>query len=294
MRSLAEYIMRGRKQAALLAILFTLLPFLGWIANAIMALVTLRKGAKEGLFILLWVILPAVVVAFMGYPELWLYDVIGGTLATYLFALLLRHYASWGVVFQVGMVLGVIVVLVVHVFMPDISQVWTKGYAQYMQTVRTQSSSAFPFNAHELEKVGPALIKVATGLQVIFLLLSDFFNVAIARWAQASLYNPGGTAPEFLNIRLSVVAVAVLLLVFAASIMGIATAIDSLPVVLLPFFLAGISLCHFMLTKTKSAKIWLLIFYGLMVVLFPYFIAVLVTLALLDCWWNFRLRFIVS
>ena len=61
----ASYVMRGRRQAVIVGLLFTILPLFGWVSNVIVSLVTLRKGAKEGAIVLLWIILPAVVVAFV-------------------------------------------------------------------------------------------------------------------------------------------------------------------------------------------------------------------------------------
>ena len=44
MRALAEQVMKGRKQAAFVAVIAALLPLLYWVSAAAVALVTLRTG----------------------------------------------------------------------------------------------------------------------------------------------------------------------------------------------------------------------------------------------------------
>lgn len=287
MRSLAEFVMRGRKQAIIIALLFTLIPLMGWVADAIVALVTLRKGIKEGAIVLLWVVLPGTVVGLMGYPLIWLYGVMGGTVTTYLLAILLRQY-GWIVVLEVSALLGIAAVFSAHLFVPDIAQLWTKSFALYVQTMREKS--VFPISAQDMQKAAALLVKIATGLQVALIIFGNLFSLLIARWAQAELYNPGGLRQELYNIRLGFLAIAILVLTVLASMAGVAAATDSLPVILLIFVMAGLSLVH-AFVAVLNQKLWLVVFYGLLVVLFPYIMGMLVMLALMDSWWNFRRRF---
>ena len=77
MRGLAEYIMRGRRQATLVVAIAAAVPLLFWISAAALALVVLRRGISEALPVLAWGILPAIAWAWVGdiTPLL----VIGGT-----------------------------------------------------------------------------------------------------------------------------------------------------------------------------------------------------------------------
>ncbi len=288
MRFLAEFVMRDRMRAVLVALLFTAIPLFGWVADAIVALVTLRKGTREGALVLIWVILPGTVLGLMGYPQVLFYGVLGGTVTTYLGAVLLRHYGSWAILLQVGAIVGIIAVVLVHILVPDIAQSWSKGFALYIQSMKSQPN--FPVQAQDIQKGADFLVKIATGLQVAVLLLGNLFSLLVARWAQALLYHPDGLRQELYNIRLGVVAVAVLGLIVLGSMGGVAAAIDSLPVILLIFVVAGLSLVHAFFAAINQ-KLWLVVFYGLLVVLFPYMIGLLVILALLDSWWNLRRRF---
>lgn len=287
MRQLAEFILRGRKQAILLALLFTIVPFFGWVSDVIMALVTLRKGGKEGGLVLLWIALPAVVLALAGYPQLWLYSVLGGSLATYLLALTLRH-TSWAMVLQVGMVFCLVGVIVVHIWEPKIAEQWVTGFATYLTEFKKQFDISVDPNA--TQHLAQRLAYVATGMQAVLLLVMDLFNVFFARWWQSLLYNPGGLAAELKNIRLGIFPIAVLALVILGSIGGNAVAIDCIPVVALPFILAGLSLVHSLTTFAKIPVYWLIVFYVMLLVFFPYLSVALVIVVLADSYLDFRHR----
>jgi hypothetical protein len=66
MRALAEYVMRGRREATLVSTMAVVLPMFFWLGAAVVGLVTLRKGVREGAFVMLWALLPAAVVAYFG------------------------------------------------------------------------------------------------------------------------------------------------------------------------------------------------------------------------------------
>ena len=59
MRALAQYVMRGPMQAGGVAAVATALPLLFWIGAAVIGLVILRLGIRQGLNIGLWAVLPA-------------------------------------------------------------------------------------------------------------------------------------------------------------------------------------------------------------------------------------------
>jgi hypothetical protein len=288
MRNLAAYAMRSRKHAIILALLFTFIPLLGWVSDVIVALITLRKGAKEGALVLLWVLLPSIVLAIVSYPELWLYDIVGGSLVSYGLAVVLHYSGSWAKVLQVGAVLGVISVFIVHACVPGISQQWLQSVTAYLTAAQKQLD--WSITPIALQEIASQLAKIATGVQVAILLLGDLFNLFIARWCQAHLYNPQGLAPELRSIRVGFFAIGLLIVIALACLGGMAAAIDSLPVVLLPFVLAALSLIHSCVVVVKAAKWWLVGLYGLLLLFFPYLVMLLVVLAIADCCLDLRQR----
>lgn len=281
----ASYVMRGRQQAIIIGLLFTMLPLLGWVSNVIIALVTLRKGAKEGGIVLLWVILPVVVIAALGNPWIALYNIVGGSLFSFLLALILRQTQSWQKVLEAGMWLGLLVVFVVHLVRPDINAVWLKQLGHYAVLLKDQLN--FTVNTDQLQ----FFTKFATGFQVAFLWLGVLINLMLARGLQSMLYNPGRLSPELEAVRLSKWDGLVLLVIVVASLQKIAMAQDALPVVLLTFLLAGLSVLHAVIRRRNGFfKGWFLVFYCLLIVFFPYIAALLVLVALADSYLDFRHR----
>lgn len=281
----ASYVMRGRQQAVIVGLLFTIIPLLGWVSNVIISLVTLRKGVKEGAIVLLWIILPVVVIAGLGNPWIALYNIIGGSLFGYLLALILRQTQSWQKVLQSGMLLGLLAVLLVHLVVPHVSVLWEKQLSHYALLIKDQFN--FTVNTTQLQ----FFTKFATGFQVAFLWLGVLINLALARGLQSMLYNPGQFRPELEIIRLSKWDALVLLVIAVASFQGIALAQDALPVVILTFLLAGLSVLHAVIRlRNGFFKGWFLIFYCLLAVFFPYVAALLVVIALADSVLDFRQR----
>src|SRR5207244_4472322 len=123
------------------------------------------------------------------------------------------------------------------------------------------------FNTEQLQ----FFTKFATGFQVVFLWLGTLINLMLARSLQSMLYNPGKLFPELEAVRLSKWDGLIFLVIAVASLQKIAIAQDALPVVLLTFLLAGLSVLHAVARlRNGFFKGWFLILYGLLVVFFPY------------------------
>ena len=281
----ASYIMRGRQQAVIVGLLFTVVPLLGWVSNVVISLVTLRKGAKEGAIVLLWVILPVVVVAGLGNPWIALYDIVGGSLFGFLLALVLRQTQSWRKVLEVGMWVGLLAVLLVHLLIPNVSVLWAKQLGHYAELLKDQLN--FAVNTVQLQ----SFVNFATGFQVVFLWLGVLINLVLARGLQSMLYNSGQLRPELEAIRLSRWDALVFLLIAMASLQKFGLAQDALPIVLLAFILAGLSVLHaVMRLRNGFFKGWLFVVYGLLIVFFPYMAGLLIVIALVDVCLDFRQR----
>lgn len=280
----ASYVMRGRRQAVIVGLLFTILPLFGWVSNVIVSLVTLRKGAKEGAIVLLWIILPAVVVASLGNRLIILYGIIGGSLFTYVLALVLRQTQSWKAVLTASLLLGLLAVLLAHAWIPNITEVWVNQFGHYALMVKNQ------FNVVVDTARLQFFAKFATGFQVAFITLSGLINLILARGFQSMLYNPGQLRPELKTVRLSLWEVLILLLIGLSSFLGIVMAQDAISVVGLIFILAGLSVVHALADLRNVANKWIFLFYVLLVVFFPYVAAALVIFAVIDSMFNLRYR----
>src|SRR5690554_5607438 len=106
MRGLAEYIMRGRREATLAVAIAAAIPLLFWFSAAALALVILRRGLSEALPILVWGMLPALVWSFLGdlTPLLVMLGSAG-------LAVVLRQHNDWVRVLLLAVPMGVVFAL---------------------------------------------------------------------------------------------------------------------------------------------------------------------------------------
>lgn len=289
MHALAEYILRGRFQAIFIALLFTLLPFLGWVGVVIMAFVTLRKGAAEGFLILAWIALPIIILSYVaGDARILLYDAVCGSLGVWLLAIVLRHTNSWLLVVQAAVFISVIVIITIHLVNPNIIQFWADNLLKVFVQLNDLVGNLLTQQQINLWISNTA--KYGTGMQAAMLILGNLFNLALARWVQAMLFNPGGLKQELHNFRMDKASLLVTLLAIVAVPIGIAALIDCVPVLGLPALFAGFSLVHYYVELSRWAWFWLICFYAL-IMLVPYLLGVLMLAAIADVFFNFRQRF---
>lgn len=283
-----EYIMRGRKQAVWVAILFVFVPFLGWVSNVILALVTLRISILEGFYILLWISLPSVVFAAVEYPAHFLLYMISiiGSLLTWALASVLRATTNWRKVLFVMTGAGLLMLSLAYLLVPDI-QGWLLLKLQEFISLAKQKGTLDISEPVTTDILKP-LIMNATGIMIAGISISALSNVGIARWCQASLYNPGGFKQELYELKLDKVSAIVFIALLATTFIQNAFVIDSVTIICLPLVLIGINLVHILLDEQKYANWVLIFFYGLLVISFPLMAKLLLVLALLDGLIDFR------
>lgn len=297
MRALAAYIMRGRLQAALVAVacafLSVFLPPLSYVAGGVMALVALRHGGREALQVVGLALLGAAVLGFglLGDPSRLLLLQGGFWLAVTGLALLLRLTVSLPLTLQGGALLGVVAVVATYLAVGDVASFWQSaldaGFGPLLE-----SAAAGP----EVQALRDLLLAWAprfTGLLASAALFSVVVSLLLARWWQSLLYNPGGFRVEFHGLRLDRRLGLALVLLLAAGGFGggplSGFAADLAMPLLMAFALAGIGLVHALAARAQNSAFWLVGFYVLLVVLQP--LALLVALAAVaDSWLDIRRR----
>jgi hypothetical protein len=290
MRALAEYALRGRWQAVLVALLFTFIPLFGWVGVAIMALVTLRKGSKEGFFVLVWIVLPVIVgsIVIKDYRYA-LFDALLGSTVVWLMAIILRNTNSWLLVLQGLVAIALSTIIIIHIIDPNIYLWWQQHLAQIYSQINLTFNNALTPEQSQIWVQSTA--KIASGLQAVFIMLTNLFNLALARWAQALLFNPGGLKKELHYFRLDRSTV-IIVMILSLVLIKVPAIQDSLPVLILPFICAGFSLIHYYCDLTRWDWLWLLGFYFLFFALLIYAVIFLILIATADVWLNFRQRFV--
>ncbi|MEE9452579.1 MAG: hypothetical protein V3V61_07480 [Gammaproteobacteria bacterium] len=290
-----EYILRGRREAVLVALIATLAPFLAWLGTVVMCFITLRKGAKEGFLILLWLALPSVIIG-LSYKSGFfiIQSVLFNGLFIWCLALTLRSTAAWSTVVELVVLLGVVAVVVINLYLGDSQQYWLAFFQQYMTLFDNLLSS--PADSQAIMPLIVILTKYMTGIKVSSMLLSGLISLGFARWLQSVRFNPGGLSQELRTVRLSWVSIGFLIIVLIGAYAQISYAYDLLLVLVLPCFLVGVSLAHFFADLTKHTKLLLFTFYGVLIVLFLQSVSGLISLLMLiavaDTAVNMRKRFL--
>ena len=281
MRTLAEFIMRGRAQACLVALLGVLVPLIG---PAAVGLVTLRKGSVEGALVALWASLPFVVSYFAGQSSPFIAVMSILALAnTLIVANVLRGTASWSLalVSDVCVAVGFVVVAGV-VFQTDLG------------VMMSDLTELFVSVSEQLEKdyVMPDTSGVLAWVAWMTA-FSALLGVVVARWWQALLFNPGGFQQEFQGIRLeSKVGLGCLLLV----ILGFTLLSEFqfwLQLASIPLIVCGLSLLHYTAKVKKAGGYWLVLMY-LGLFLGPVMSGLLVALGAIDSVLNLRARLVAD
>ncbi|GAA5315729.1 MAG: hypothetical protein AseanaTS_09340 [Candidatus Pelagadaptatus aseana] len=279
MRALAEFIMRGRAQASVVALIGSWFPL---TSPATVALVSLRRGSSDGLLILLWAALPALITfAISDMGPLMTMVTVAGLLLTYVAALLLRVQPSWPKALMGLVGMASLCGFLLAWAEPDPVATMTEALGEMLQQMQSQA----PAGAAVFEPSATFVV----GLMSYVIALNALFSLCLARWWQAALYNPGGFQAEFHQLRLSPVQALVCLAAMVycwqqgndyhawSSLFG------------LPLLVAGISLVHYTVKARKFGGQWLVLFYLALLLFNPLTLGLMVV-ATLDTWINFRSR----
>ena len=273
MRGLAQYAMRGNRQATLVAVLFAIIPVLFWISAAIMALVILRKGYQAGANVFMWSLLPAIAWWSGGdpTPALTLIGVAG-------LASVLRYSANWAYVLVASIIVALASMPILASYLQDVMAAFAEAGVQF------QAQQDLPENVDEV--LIQSLMEGLLGAVHMAILLA---SVVLARWWQAALYNPGGFQTEFHQLRLPLWLTGTL----AFAVFGLSSITDMtqwLFVLSIPLLFAGLALVHGLVEQLKLGRVWLIATYLGFVMTGTVVFTLLALLATLDSLFNLRQR----
>ena len=302
LRRFTDFILQGRLQAIGTAFVLAFIPLIGGVSILIAALVTLRKNVYEGALVFLaasiplvihYVFLPGEATAGMllGLVELALL----GNLLVWVFAVILRRYGQWNFLLETALLVGVIGVGIVHGLCSDVPGWWQKQLTVYFSKTLDMADVLKTDSGAGLQDVQAQVIQMAkyyaTGFLAASILLNALLQLAIARWWQAVIFNPGGLRDELVQIRLSHITGGLFVVVMLLGYFKNTLALDILPVVYAIFAAAGLSLVHCLMGKiAKGSWFWLMLVYLGVIWLFPFSLVALAIMALFDTWLNFRKR----
>ncbi len=296
MRWLASFVMRGVSQsvmaATVLAMLSLLFPLIGLLSTATVGLVSLRRGLGAGALsagssTLACAVLMSLI---FGNPLPALGFLLLQWLPIGVLAGLLRSSRSLTLATHAALGLGVLIVAIQFVTLGDPTAFWR----EQMGPMAERFVQAGVFEQAESTQAIARMAPLMCGVVAAGFLLQLLFGLYLARWWQAMLYNPGGFAAEFRQLRLH----PVLGVIGAAALgvwlipgMALPLVLNCLGLVVLSLFLMqGLAVAHGVFGGLPGSQRWLVATYVLLLFL-PHMALVLISVGLLDVWMDFRSRF---
>jgi len=272
MQGLAEFVMKGRKQAIIAVMLLGLIPLIYFLGPVLVALIVLRKGVREGAMVLAWAILPIGAWAYAGdlIPLIMLLGVFG-------LASLLRESESWELTLIAAIAVGACVEINMRL-QPLILDTAFQQLELYTTANNLQGLQLEELREQTVSFIGAIYMFLALVLLVV------------ARWLQATLYNPGGFQSEFHSLRVEQkIALLLLGLYLLINFVGVVPGAWVI-YLFIPLVFSGLALIHSVVKKKQLSNLWLKALYVLL--MFPIVLQLVVLLALVDSWYDFRKRLV--
>lgn len=280
MKGLAAFVMSGRWQALLVTVAGAGSVLFCWISAAVVALVTLRRGAAAGGWLFLWALLPAGALV-LAYGDSGPLALLTGTTVL---ALVLRATVNLPLALLASVLVGAAAGLGMLAFGGDYLAQLVALFGDFLADMERQLSA----DGRELALPRPGAGQVA-GTLGAGTAVTSVLCLLLARYWQAALYNPGGFGNEFRALRYPA-GVGSVLLVAALGVASIDTAYRSWAMIaVIPLSAAGLALVHAWARRRGRGGGWLGAFYVAWVLLDPVKLVV-VCLAVADGWLNFRRR----
>jgi hypothetical protein len=207
MRGLAEFVMRGRWQALAVAVTGSVLVVAAPLSAAAVALVTMGRGVRDGAWVVLWALLPALILGWVSgdYGTGWL---------------LLSVFVAAAVLAQtVSLSLALLAVVPVSALGGLALLTFNAGFLDTLLSLFDAWIEALQAGDNPLEMVRPTMGQVA-GLMAVGNALMASLCVLLGRYWQSELYKPGAFGEEFRALKLSSVWVVVLVVVTVVGAMS--------------------------------------------------------------------------
>ncbi|MGR8952916.1 MAG: DUF2232 domain-containing protein [Gammaproteobacteria bacterium] len=290
MRIVADFIMRGRMQAIIVASALALLslkfPPISIFSSAAVALVTLRRGAAEGMYVLFGAGIAAALLghflidsfqfALLYAALLWL--------PIWVIAILLREGRQLSLAVEIAVFIGMLGVAGFYLYESDPAAMWAGLLEQMVQ----QNAPI-----KDIKNWISEFSHYMTGVFAAGTVFSLLFGLFLGRWWQSLLYNPGGFRQEFLELntspKLALSSLLVLAVAFFASgtLSEVAWNIAILLFVL--YTIIGTSVLHVVFAQTKLSRYAVPLFYATLF-LVPQVLPPVAVVGLIDAWINIRKR----
>jgi hypothetical protein len=293
MKRLAEFVLQGLPHAVLtasgFAILALILPPVGILSSAVVALIALRIGLMQALYVCVIssAILAVVLVLMRQSAYIGLLSGLVQWLPMVLLGAILGRTSSWRLVMQAVMLTGVAIVVLLYTLVPGIDAFWISTMKHVFESMLSEAGSGIETAALNLEAVAPLI----TGMLVAAWILSSLLALMLARTLQAQLVNPGGFGREFEELRIGQWAA-----ISGLAFVGIAASTsqpwaNALAAVAISVFLVqGFAVAHGIAAKLGWPRGSMIGLYVLLLVFLTPVVMFLAGIGMLDAFADFRRR----
>lgn len=296
LREKIRQIIQEPKKAAIYVAVLSIIPFLHLFGLLLMLVVTLRKGAREGLLLAVIVSGCTLIISFLilhHTPEEIILQIANPFLLWGLAFVLYRSH-SWEKVIQLLTGVGLLIVLGIGYFYPQVVAAWSKEWASNFALSMQQVTAAHPALMHKLsaaewQQIITLMGALAPGFRPLLFVAAGLLSLVLARYIQASLYNPGGLKKELYHWHLGYGTGGVITVLFMAAYFYPTTILLSmLPVLMLPLLCNGLSLVHFMTAGYRYQFVVLFILYVCIFFILQQLLLLMLLLGYLDCFIHLR------
>ena len=280
MKALAEFILRGRLQALIVALIGSFFPL---ISSAAIALVSICKGAKEGTLLFLWVSLALVLIQQAGSENPLLTAVSIASLGIIVIAATVHKVlASWQWTLLAIVAVAVAISQALGIFMESSVTNLVATAQEMLSNVKSQEQDA---------QMSIGLTdSILLGLVATILAVGSMMSLMLARWWQAGIYNPGGFQKEFHSYTIDAkIAVLLVVILIVGQFLPQSSKLWA-ELAVLPLLVAGIALVHFIVKLFGQGKQWLAFVYVGMIMVGKPVTLILVLLGLTDSLIDLRSR----
>lgn len=277
--------------ASSLALLSLVLPPVSIVSSAAVALVTLRRGGYEGLYVLIASYVLAAILGLVIFGS-FQFALLYGPLI-WLIAMILREVKQLSIAVEITVMFGVAGIVVFFIFVNDPAAMWGSILTQMTQPVLENSDVDFP--VEKIKQNIQFFSHFMTGGVAAGSVYGLLFGLFLARWWQSVLYNPGGFREEYLSLKVRPkLAIASIVIAATAWLMSgvlseICWNITILFVVL--YTIVGTAILHIAFSTMKT-RFFMVPFLYLTLVFVPHMTIVVVIVGIIDTWLDLRSKFL--
>ena len=257
MRGLADFIMRGRWQALAVAVLGSVLVFAAPISAAAIALVTMAHGTRDGTWVALWSLLPALLLGWVSGD----YGTGFLLLSVFVGAMVLLQTLS----LSLALLAIVPVSAVGGVLLLTLNSAFLEAMLSMLDTWIAALQAESPESGESLNALRPTVTQVA-GLMATGNALMASLSLLLGRYWQAVLFKPGAFGEEFRAFKLPRVLTALLVLVAMLGALNGSEAAAWSALAGIPVTLAGFALFHHIAKRQQLGGTFLTVSYVLWII----------------------------